>query len=183
MEETKMFPRNPVPHTFLTIVIALCLLSSACSPEQKRVMTKQEVAAVLAEIDAAVKRKDVGAMLKHFSKDARIKVNVEDPDATIRGMVFTREQYRDYFQGAFNLIDEYQYDRRDTVINLAPDGQSAIVADQVFEEVKTGGETINSVTVETATLKMEDGRVVITSLEGTLRWTVPQKTRSRSRRS
>lgn len=116
-------------------------------------------------------------MLKHFSKDAKIKVNVEKPDGIIRGMTFTLEEYRDFAKNAYALMDEYEYERRDTIINVGADGQSGAVADQVFEKVITGGETIRSVTMETATFKMEDERVVIIALEGTLRREAPQRLR------
>ena len=85
-------------------------------------------------------------------------------------MTFTRDQYRDYARQSYDLIDLYTYERKETVIKVAPDGQSAVVADEVREAATTGGLTIRSVTRETATFRLEDGQVVLTSLEGACRW-------------
>jgi hypothetical protein len=170
-----MFPHNSRLQIFCCTLITLCLLLSAssCTRGRKSRITWQSVAAVLEEIDEAAKSKDADAIVKHFSKDAQIKVSVKGPNDARMEMAFTRDQYRDYAQHSYDLIDSYEYERTETVIKVNPDGQSAVVADEVLESATTGGQTIRSVTRETATFKLEGGRIVLSSLEGNCLWNLP----------
>jgi hypothetical protein len=85
-------------------------------------------------------------------------------------MSFTRDEYRDYFKQSMSLVDTFDYSRKNTIIKIDPDGQMAVVGDEVFETAKMGPESVSSITEETAVFGIEDGQIVITSLEGTLRW-------------
>jgi SnoaL-like domain len=172
-----MFPRRSLIQSLSCALIMLCL-TTACA-KRETVITEQKINAILEEIDAAARNRDIDAIVKHFSKKARITVNIKSSPAAVktRGSVpvnmnlsFTRDEYRDYYKQSISQIDTFDYSRKNTIIKINPDGQMAVVGDEVFETAKVREETVSSITEETAVFEIEDGQIVITSLQGTLRW-------------
>jgi hypothetical protein len=164
-----MFPHRLPHRNLICALVALFLLFTACSNRESEqhqqaggTVTEQQVTALLNEIDKDARDLKFDALTEHLSKDAHIEMHVQGYGY----LTFTRDEYRDYTRQAYNSVSAYHYDRKNTVIKVAPDGQSAMGSDQVYETVTMGGQTTHSTTLETATFKMEDGRVVIASLVG-----------------
>jgi hypothetical protein len=170
-----MFPLNSSRRkgscAVVVFLISLGLLSSGCASrtEAGGVLTEQKIQAALAEIDSAALRRDADAIAGYFSEHAQIKINLSGFGVGKQSMTFGRDQYRDYARQSYAAIEAYDYQRRDTVIKIAPDGQTAYVSDQVFESATMMGRTVRSVTAEAATVKLEGGKVVISYLEGDVR--------------
>lgn len=157
MSLRKTFP------TVLGAIIGLCLLSSACSSGQNAVITREEVEALLVELDDAARRRDVDAVVSRLSETAQLRVTLDfAPPITLS---LNRDQYRDHTKQALSLVEAYEYKRGETVINIEPDGKTAFVADEIFETVTMRGKVIRTVTRSNATLKMENGKLVVTSSE------------------
>ena len=163
-----MFPRNWFPSSFSYALLALCFLSSACSSKPQGFITEQQVTAFLQEMDKAARNKDVDTLVGALSKDVKFKVTVEGFGPT-QTLTFNRDQYRDYSKQAFGVVRDYDYRRGETVIKVEPDGQSAYVADETFETTTVGGQVIRTVARGTATLKLEDGKLVIWRSEAATR--------------
>jgi ketosteroid isomerase-like protein len=161
-----MFPRKSFIQIGTYALIALCFLSSAC--QQKGTITEQQVRAFLDEMDKAAKNRDVDALVAKLSEDAEVKITTEGfgPAQT---MSLNRDQYRDYSEQTFGLVRDYEYRRGHTVIEVDTDGQSALVADEIFETATIGGQVIRTIGRATSTLKLENGKLVITKSEGVAR--------------
>ena len=162
-----MFPRNSLQATCCAL-IALCILSCACSSKPKGVITREQVNALLDEMERDAKNRDLEALMSHISPDAQFKITIEGFGPT-QTMNINRDQYRDYMKQGFAAAEAYEYKRGTTVINIEPDGQSALVADESFESVTMRGRVIRSVTRDSSTLKLEDGKLVVVSSEGVAR--------------
>ncbi|HEX8847761.1 MAG TPA: hypothetical protein VF791_24185 [Pyrinomonadaceae bacterium] len=160
-----MFPRNSFLRVLPFALIALALLSSACSSRQKGPITRQQVLALLEEIDNAAKKRDVEGLASHFSRDAQLKVTIEGFGPGVQTLNFNREQYLDYSKQALDAMDAYDFKRGETVINIDADGQTAFVADESFETFTIRGQVMRSTARSMSTLKLEDGRLVITASE------------------
>lgn len=146
------------------MLIALSLLSSACS-SQKGFITRQQVVALLDEMEKAAKNRDIEALISYISPKAQFKVTIEGFGPQPQTMMLNRDQYREYSLQALNAIETYDFKRGDTVINIDPDGQTAFVADESYETVTMRGRVISTVIRGTSTLKLEDGKLVLVSSE------------------
>jgi SnoaL-like domain len=172
-----MFPRRSLIQSLSCALIALCL-TTACA-KKETVITEQKINAILEEIDAAARNRDIDTIVKHFSKKARITLKIKSSPLVKSESRYvpidtrwtmTRDEYRDYYKRSMSDIDTFDYRRKDTIIKINADGQMAVVGDQVFETAKMGEADVSSVTEETAVFEIEDGQIVITSLEGTMLW-------------
>jgi ketosteroid isomerase-like protein len=163
-----MFPRKFFTLTLACALIALCFLSSGCAKKEKGFITEQQVNALMEEIERAANNKDVDAIIALMSKDVQLKITVEGfgPPQT---MTLDREQYRTQSKQSLGMTDVYNYRRGETVINVEPDGQSAVVVADVYETTTLGKQTIGTVSRETSILGLEDGKLVITRGEAITR--------------
>jgi ketosteroid isomerase-like protein len=172
-----MLPRRSYLSTLSCVLIALCFLMSACASKQQGVITEQKVSAFLAEMDKAAMNKDVEAIIAGMSEDVRLKVTIEGFGPT-QILTFNRDEYRDHSMRSMAFVGDYKYRRGETIIKVEPDGQTAYVADETFETMTIGGQTVGTVARGTSTLKLENGKLVITRSEATARPFSPEgKTR------
>ena len=54
-------------------------------------------------------------------------------------------------------------------VTITSDNRDALATDQVYETTQAGDRALRTVTDETATFTVKDGKVVMTSLEGVAR--------------
>lgn len=145
---------------------ALCLLALVSCSGQKSRITKEQVSAFLERMDQAARNKDVAALMTAFSEDAKFKVTIEGSE---RVPTFTfsmnREIYERHMRDTLGVVEKYDSKRGHTVINIEPDGQTAFVADELFETMTIKGQVIRSIARGTATLKLENGNLVITECD------------------
>lgn len=156
-----MLPCKNFTHRLACALIALCLLASGCAKKQKSFITEQQVKAFLEEMDRAVNKNDVDAILAMMSEDVRLYVTTEGFGPT-QDLTFDREQYRTHHKQSLGMTGIYDYKRGYTAIKIEPDGQSAIVVAEVFKTADIGEQTIGSVSKQTSTLELKDGKLVIT---------------------
>jgi hypothetical protein len=156
-----------LPIISCALMAALCLLSSACASKQQPqgFITKQQVSAFLDKMDKAANNKDIDAIIPMLSKDVQFRL-VIDGFGMSQTLSFNRDEYIDYSRTGFAAVDAYDYRRGKTDIKIEPDGQSATVADEVFETSTMGGKTLRSVARTTSILKLEDEKLVIARSEG-----------------
>ena len=158
--------------TLFWILAVIAALVLACTGGQEQPaaqrggITKEQVEAVLEKLDRAIENRDVDGVLANFSDNAQIKITIEGTGST---MVFTKSQYASNLKEGWGSVDAYEYSRRNTNIIVSPDGKSATVADDVLESVTISGQVLRTMTSEVATLSLEDGKLVATSMEGIVR--------------
>lgn len=165
-----MFSRNSFPFILsCALIAAFCLLSSACSGKQAQggLITRQQVSAYLAEMDKVANKRDVDALIPMLSKDVKFQITI-DGFGTTQTLAFNRDEYVDYCRTGLAAVEDYEYKRGETDIKIEPDGQSAMVADEVFENSTMGGRKMRSVARTTSILKLEDGKLVLARSEGAI---------------
>jgi ketosteroid isomerase-like protein len=156
-----VLPRKFFTPTLSCVLLALCFLSGACAKKQKGVITEQQVNAFLKEVDRAANSKDIEAVIALLSEDVHLDLTIEGFGPT-QTMSLDREQYRKQMEQTLRMTNVYDYKRGETIIKVEPDGQTAFVIADIYETTKIGGQTIGTVSRETSTLEMEDGKLVVT---------------------
>lgn len=76
-----------------------------------------------------------------------------------------KAQYLEMIEQGWKTIEDYNYQRKDIVINMASDGTSAESNSTVIETVSMNGQKMVSKVREYARYRMEDGRPVIVRIE------------------
>ncbi len=141
----------------LVFGLLMLLLPAAHAAEA---LTPDSIRAMYAEMTAAARARDIEGVLRHMTEDARVLIkdsgNNLDLDMTM---------YRDLLQQGWGAIEGYQVTISIDSIEVAADGQSATVIDQTQESYQAQGQTLQTSTRETATLRLVDGAPKISLIE------------------
>jgi hypothetical protein len=127
-------------------------------------ITAAQIREVMAAADLASQQRDtkaIGACLgEKFFK--YIDVPMDKLPATVR---IDKDQYLGLIERGWDRIDNYAYQRKDVVVNVAPDGLSGESSSTVIETFTVdGAETVSKVR-EYARYELEDGRPVIVTVQ------------------
>lgn len=123
-----------------------------------------QIREVMAAADLASQQRDtqgIGACLgEKFFK--YIDVPMDKLPATVR---IDKDQYLGLIERGWDRIGNYAYQRKDVVVNVAPDGLSGESSSTVIETFTVDGtETVSKVR-EYARYELEDGRPVIVTVQ------------------
>lgn len=158
-----------MPYINLSRSIKSCLLLTSmltitsCNSQPK--VTEKNISEILSGIDKAVASKDVKGIVANISNTA--KIEVEDV-ASGKSMSFTKETYQKYSEEGFRVTNDYQSSRTKPQIVIASNGESATATDVVDESVTINGKPMATSTAESATFGLENGKVVITAIKGSM---------------
>jgi hypothetical protein len=126
----------------------MMLLSPGAQAAER--ITPDHIRQVIAETDAAAKQRDVQGIGEHlgekFSKGVEVSSGV-----MIESVQIDKQQYLQMIAEGWGTVDEYSYDREDTVIT---------------ETVVVNGEKMVSKVREYARYELENGKPVIVAIEG-----------------
>ncbi|MGD8673192.1 MAG: hypothetical protein PVF07_04155 [Thiogranum sp.] len=127
-------------------------------------ITAAQIREVMAAADLASQQRDtkaIGACLgEKFFK--YIDVPMDKLPATVR---IDKDQYLGLIERGWDRIENYAYQRKDVVVNVAPDGLSGESSSTVIETFTVdGAETVSKVR-EYARYELEDGRPVIVTVQ------------------
>jgi ketosteroid isomerase-like protein len=125
-------------------------------------LNQDNIRAMYAELTAAAQAKDVEGVLRHMTEDARVLI--KDSGSNL-DMDLDMTMYRDLLQQGWGAIEGYQVTVSIDSIDVAADGQSATVIDQTQESYQAQGQTLQTSTRETATLRLVDGAPKISLIE------------------
>jgi phosphotransferase system IIA component len=141
----------------------MMLLSPGAQAAER--ITPDHIRQVIAETDAAAKQRDVQGIGEHlgekFSKGVEVSSGV-----MIESVQIDKQQYLQMIAEGWGTVDEYSYDREDTVITIAPDGLSGESNSTITETVVVNGEKMVSKVREYARYELENGKPVIVAIEG-----------------
>lgn len=135
------------------------------SATKARSITKNEIVALLNRIDKASNNKDVDALCAQMAPNLVAKLTIEgQPPLTLN-----LAQYKAAAAQGFAAVQNYKYTRTATQINIAPNGQSARVAATVQEQMTVNGTPMRGMSKQTTTVRLQGGRVLITSINAAMR--------------
>lgn len=144
------------------MLLAILLAPQAPAAE---VITAEQIQQVINATDAAAKNRnanDIGIYLSdNFEKI--IEFPYEKWMAKVR---LDKDKYLELIDEGWETIEEYNYQREDTVIHVMPDGSSGQSYSTITENVTQDGEKMVSKFREHALYMLENGRPVITQISG-----------------
>lgn len=147
----------------IRVVPALLLLWAAQAPAADK-LTKDMIRELIETTDTASMQRDtaaIGAALgSNFYK--YVDVTSEGMPATAR---ITKQQYLDTIDKGWEKTSKYQYTRKDVVINLSPEGDSAESFSTIVENFEIDGREMRSKVREYARYELENGRPVIVNID------------------
>ena len=145
------------------LLVGFALFESSALADEK--ITSAGISEVIAATDAASVRQDTQTIGYYLGEDfyKYIDVRVGDIPATVR---IDKEQYLEMIDKGWEMLDQYSYNRLDTVVHVAADGQKAESFSTIVETVVTSdGQEMISKVREYASYKLEGDRPVIVRIE------------------
>ena len=150
---------RPIIHA---IIAAMCLSFEVIADEQ---ITTDQIRKIITETDAAAEHRDVSGIGKYLSD--RFLKNIQVPaEKWLASVKIDKDQYLAMIAQGWDTVDEYSYERENTVIIIAPDGSSGESHSTLTQTVIINGKKTVSKIKEYAHYELEDGRPMITTIEG-----------------
>jgi hypothetical protein len=128
-------------------------------------ITATQIQQVIDRTDAAAMKRDTAGIGSHLGNS--FEKIIEFPhDKWMARVKLNKQDYLELIDAGWETIEEYSYQRTDTEIHIMPDGLSGLSYSTVTEHVVQDGREMISKFREYATYEMEDGRPVITQVNG-----------------
>ncbi|HEV7904688.1 MAG TPA: nuclear transport factor 2 family protein [Pyrinomonadaceae bacterium] len=138
--------------------------AKAQTPAPQTEITKEKIEAVIAAIHKAAKEKDVDGILPYLAPDMKFK-SLAAGRPPIHA---NREQYVANISRTFEHALDYTILLKSMTVTIAPDGQSATAQSEIFEMVTFAQGTVAANVVGTTTFKIYKGKILISSMDGTI---------------
>ena len=144
--------------TVLTILLSF--QTQAADP-----ITREDIHQVIDMTDAATKDRDTAGIGEYLSEafERIIEFTHERYIAKVR---VDKKKYLSLIDEGWPTLEEYDYRREDTTIQVMPDGSSGQSRSTITETLTIGGTKMVSKYREHALYALEDGRPVITQISG-----------------
>jgi len=144
--------------TALTIVLSFQLQAAGT-------ITREDIHQVIDMTDAATENHDTAGIEIYLSESFErvIEFTHEKYIAKVR---VDKQKYLELIDEGWPTLDEYNYRREDTTIQVMPDGSSGQSFSTITETLSLGGTRMVSKFREHALYALENGKPVITQISG-----------------
>lgn len=145
----------------VSLLLSLCTLTVSAADQ----ISKADVVYVMEKTDIAAQKRDAKAISKYLGDNFAkyIELPMEKWDSAFR---IDKDKYLSMINAGWKFSETYSYERTDTVIHIAADGLSADSNSTITEVIMVDDRKMVSKVREYAHYELEDGRTVITSIEG-----------------
>lgn len=147
----------------LARALTLCTVLIAASAASAASLTEASIEDMLNTMDHAIQNRSAEGVGKLLSNSFKMTLEM-----TAYGqkqvMNTNRDEYLDMLREAWAGVTGYKYERTNVKITMLPGGTSAKVTAQVLETVTVQGQSLTTVSAETATVQLIDGRVLVTEV-------------------
>lgn len=128
-------------------------------------ITKSQIMELIDAADRAAENKDAQTIGTYLGSEFYHYVDVPaaEPPITVR---VDKEHYLEFIEDGWKEVESYSYERKDLVVNVAKDGQTAESFSTILETLTKDGKPMVSKVREYATYILENGRPVIVRIEG-----------------
>ncbi len=140
----------------------LFLAGSAAAADSK--ITEQQVSALLKVIDQETVQQDNVGVLSHLAENVVIHLTMPGPKGP-QTVTMNKADYQSNLEQGAQSVSNYQYERKDTRIEISGDGKSARVTDKVYETATIEGKTIHTISRETTVFTKQSGQLLATSID------------------
>lgn len=141
---------------------ALAMAGSAAAADSK--ITEQQVTALLKTIDQEIVQQNNAGVLAHLAENVTIHLTMPGPKGP-QTVTMNKAEYQSNLEQGAQSVSNYQYERKDTRIEISRDGRSARVTDKVYESVTLEGKTIHTVSRESTVFTLQSGQLLATSID------------------
>ncbi len=148
--------------TIASMAVAISISLPAFAADK---MTREQIQQVIDTTDAAAMNRDTQGIGEYLGENFEKKIEVPH-GKWMASVKINKDQYLAIIDQGWAFLQEYDYRRESTVINIAPDGLSAESSSTITETSVIDGEKMVSKFREYARYELENGRVVITSVGG-----------------
>jgi len=128
-------------------------------------LDEDNIRAMYNDLADAAQAKDVDGVLSHMRSDARVKISGAGLEGTLSMDI---PMYRDRLMQSWAATTIYLVMIGIESIEVAADGQSAKVVNLTEEYYQLQDKSLQSKTLETATLRLVDGQPKISLIEGVI---------------
>ncbi len=146
--------------TATVLTLLLSFQAQAADP-----ISRGQILQVIDMTDAATKNRDTAGIEKYLSKDFEriIEFNHKKYIAKVR---VDRKKYLTLIDEGWPTLEQYDYQRKDTTIQVMPDGSSGQSYSTITETLSLDGTEMVSIYREHAEYALENGKPVITQISG-----------------
>jgi len=127
-------------------------------------ITRQQIQQVMDSSDLAAKHRDAQGIGVYLGTKFFKYIDLP-AEKTPLAVELSKKQYLEKIAEGWQKLDSYDYQRKDVVINMATDGQTAESFSTVIEKFSVKGKQMVSKVREYASYELEDGRPVIIQIE------------------
>lgn len=138
--------------------------AKAQTPAPQTEITKEKIEVIVKAIHQAAKEKNVDGIAPYLAPDLKFKSQGEG-----RPVVhLNRAQYVASIRLVFEQTLDYTFLLKSLTVTIAPDGQSATAQSEIFEMITFAQGTVAASVVGTTTFKIYKGKILISSMDGTV---------------
>jgi hypothetical protein len=123
-------------------------------------ITKENVEAIIAELEQGAKKKDVAVITRYLAPDFTYKLETSNRPTREAN----RAQYIEVVKLGMSLTLDYKYLRKSLDITIAPDGQSATAQTEAFEMVTLAQGTVAGNVSSLTTFKLYKGKILLSAV-------------------
>ena len=140
--------------------------SRAQAPAPQMEITKEKVEAIVSAIEQAGRKKDIAVLVPYLAPDFKYKLD-GGGRPTRRA---NRAEFIELIKLGFEFTLDSTYLRKSLIVTTAPGGQSATAHTEAFEMLTLAQGTLAAHTASITTFKIYKGKILISSMEGTIEY-------------
>jgi hypothetical protein len=126
---------------------------------------KAMVEKLSAAADQAIEKKDIDALGKLISPNAKITITA-NADGQRQTMTMSKAEYLASAREQMRITTNYKYSRKMISVEIVGQGKKAIAKDKTTETMRISGQMIRGVTTSTAAIELFGGTPMFTSIVG-----------------
>ena len=142
------------------VLLLFLFVGIGCSGEK---LTESQVKSVIDEVQAGAEMEDADYILNYFADDAKIDLTMP-PSMGGQRMILDKYGYKNMLTLGWKMATQLSYRVEDIAISMGPDSKSANVTSVVMETTEMMEEEISSKTHENVTIRLIDGKPLITNI-------------------
>ena len=151
-----------------SILLVTAILSLfSCSSNTSGTLTEQSIKGMGDAMEVAVKNQDSDGIIKHFSKNAVIEVEIPTPDGP-KTMKPSLSEYKTMMENTWAMSTNYQYEVINEIININSEKTKAEVTETLIESLEIKGQKVSMRGYTKYTVELVESVPLITRLSATV---------------
>jgi hypothetical protein len=158
----RRFKYKPVVKSIVCIIIVVAAILTVLLWARSSELSKASVQAILDSVDKALLEKDAAAVVANYASNAVITATIVERGTSSTTHYESSKDYGNVLKDSFGAFSDYTITRTNVAINISLGGKTAEATSTIIETFTLGGNAEKSITHESTTLEVINGKVVIT---------------------